>query len=50
MLYDTIQYKEFNVVSKDECAQLNLAHETKTHSDQIVQYENSTLGLMILLQ
>jgi len=36
MRYD----KEFNVDSKAECDQLNLAHETKTKnaSDQIVQY------------
>ena len=36
--YDTIE--EFNVDSKSECDQLNLAHETKTKnaSAQLVQY------------
>jgi len=28
--YDTIRYKKFNVDSKAECDQLNLAHEIKT--------------------
>jgi len=37
--YDTIE--EFNVESKAECDQLNLAHETKTKnaSAQLVQYK-----------
>jgi len=33
--YDTIRYdREFNVDSKAECDQLNLAHETKTSKRQ----------------
>jgi len=39
-VYDMIRYEhtiqEFNVDSKAECAQLNLAHETKTNKKAVL--------------